>query len=147
MADYRAVVTTEWPIEVAFEYLARFDNVAEWDPGVSEARSLSPRAPAQGAKFEVMASFLGRSVPLVYETLELSAPNRVVLRAETSTVTSLDTLTFTRRDGETEVVYDAELSLKGPLKLVDPLLSLAFGRLGDRARDGLAQRLRGAPPR
>ncbi len=146
MAHYRAVVETEWPIEVAFDYLASFDNVAEWDPGVSEARCLSAEAPAADAVFEVTASFLGRRVPLTYETTELEPPNRVVLRAETATVTSLDTLTFTRRGGLTEVTYDAELRLRGPLKLADPLLSLAFGRLGDRAREGLARRLGGAPP-
>lgn len=146
MAHYRTTVETQWPIEVAFDYLASFDNVAEWDPGVSEARRLSAEAPAGGARFEVIASFLGRRVPLIYETVELEPPNKVVLRAETTTVTSLDTLTFTRRGGLTEVTYDAELSLRGPLKLADPLLSLAFGRLGDRAREGLARRLGGAPP-
>jgi hypothetical protein len=41
----------------------------------------------------------------------------------------------------TRVTYDADLSLKGPLRLADPLLALAFRRVGDRARDGLRARL------
>lgn len=146
MAHYTAIATTDWPIEVAFEYLASFENVAEWDPGVSAARCITGDSLAQGAKFEVKASFLGRDVPLVYETLEIEAPDRVVLRAESATVVSLDTLTFVSTGDGTEVTYDAELSLKGPLKIADPLLGLAFDRLGDRARDGLVERLRRTRP-
>jgi hypothetical protein len=40
----------------------------------------------------------------------------------------------------------ADIALKGPLKLTGPLFSLVFNRVGDRARDGLRERLEGAPP-
>jgi hypothetical protein len=35
------------------------------------------------------------------------------------------------------VTYQAELTLKGPLRALDPLLGLAFKRVGDRAATGL----------
>jgi hypothetical protein len=41
------------------------------------------------------------------------------------------------------VRYDADLRLKGPLRLADPLLRVAFSRIGDRARDGLRRALDG----
>lgn len=62
---------------------------------------------------------------------------RVTLRGENATVVSLDTITCEPdRDGA-RVNYDADLKLKGPLKLADPLLGLAFKRVGDRALEGL----------
>ena len=41
------------------------------------------------------------------------------------------------------MTYDADLTLKGPLGL-DPLLKLAFNRIGDRAVDGLRGTLQAA---
>ena len=48
---------------------------------------------------------------------------------------------MSRSDGGTLVTYDADLALKGPLKLADPLLGLAFNRVGDRALAGLRKTL------
>jgi carbon monoxide dehydrogenase subunit G len=147
MAHYVTTVNTDWDPEAAFRYLAEFSNVADWDPGVSAARNLSDAPLESGARFEVEASFLGRTVPLTYETIEIDSPRRVTLRAATGTFTSLDTLSFDPTDGGgTAVTYDAELSLNGALKLLDPALGLAFKRIGDAARDGLRKRLRQPPP-
>ncbi|MGB3098167.1 MAG: SRPBCC family protein, partial [Solirubrobacterales bacterium] len=92
MAHYATTVNTDWDPEAAFRYLAEFSNVADWDPGVSAARNISDAPLESGARFEVEASFLGRTVPLTYETIEIDSPRRVTLRAATGTFTSLDTL-------------------------------------------------------
>lgn len=142
MARYVASIDSLWEREEAFEYLADFATIADWDPGVASARRLSEDPLELGARFEVRSSFLGRDVPLTYETVELDAPRRVVLRAETATVVSRDELTFDLRPGGgTIVTYDAELSLKGPLRMADLPFRLALRRLGDRARDGLRRRI------
>lgn len=147
MARYTATVETDWDPATAFEYLAEFSNVSDWDPSIPEARSLSPDPLATGARFEVDIEMLGRTTTMPYETKELERPRRVVLRSETGALISVDTLTFDPRpDGGTDVTYDADLTLKGALKLFDPLLSLGFKRTGDKARDGLAERLSAPPP-
>ena len=62
----------------------------------------------------------------------------MTLRGENATVVSLDTMSFSESSaGGTRVTYDAELALKGPLRVLDPLLGLAFKRVGDRAANGL----------
>ena len=76
-------------------------------------------------------------MPLEYVIVELDAPSTVVLRAESSTVVSLDTITFEASATGSVVTYDADLRLKGVLRLFDPLLAVAFRRIGDNARDGL----------
>lgn len=147
MARYVASVECNWKREQAFSFLADFATIEQWDPGVTRAKRLTPRALEVGAKFEVRSSFLGREVPLVYETIELDPPRRILLRAELPTAISLDEISFDLRPGGgTIVTYDADLQLKGPLRAFDLPLRLAFRRLGDRARDGLRHRLAETPP-
>lgn len=142
MARYVASVETLWEREDAFAYLADFANIQDWDPGVAGAQRFSDDPLAVGARFEIRSSFLGREVPLVYETIEIDAPRRVLLRADTPTAVSLDEMTFDLRPGGgTVVTYDADLRLKGPLRFFDLALRLAFRRLGDNARDGLRRKL------
>lgn len=146
MATYTARVETDWTQEQAFEYLADFSTVSEWDPGVPEARCISDNPLAVGSRFEVEVKNAGVSSTFTYETIELEAPRRVVLRAEQGPFISLDTMTFERSGERTEVTYEANLKLKGPLALIDPLLKIGFNRVAGKAEKGLADRLSGPPP-
>jgi carbon monoxide dehydrogenase subunit G len=142
MARYTTTIRTDWDQATAYDYLAEFSNVADWDPSVASARVLSGTPGEVGSEFEVEVESLGRTTKLTYRTTEADAPRKVVVRAETGTLVSLDTLTFdVAPGGGTAVTYDANLSLKGIARLGDPLLAIFFNRLGDKARDGLAARL------
>jgi len=142
MARYVTTVDTTWDRERAFAYLADFASISDWDPGVVRSKRLSDEPFAVGARFEVISSFLGREIPLVYEVLEIDPPRRVLLRAETSTMTSLDEMSFDLRPGGgTLVTYDADLAMKGVARIAELPMRLAFGRIGDNARDGLRDRL------
>jgi hypothetical protein len=147
MAHYVATVESPWERERAFAYLAAFSNISDWDPGVARAKSLSEDPLVKGARFEVISSFLGREVPLVYETIAIETPRRVLLRAETGSMVSLDEMTFILRPGGgTLVTYDARLTLKGPARVLSPLMGIALRRLGDAARDGLRERIDSPAP-
>lgn len=148
MARYIGKVITPRPASDAFEYLADFSSVREWDPSVVEAESLSEEPRSLGARFRVVTRFLGRDTELIYETVEIHAPHSIVLRAETPALVSLDAITFSAEGDGTAVVYDANLSLKGARRLFELPLRLAFGRLGAAAEKGLARSLGGevAPP-
>ena len=52
-----------------------------------------------------------------------------------------DQITVRPEGAGASVTYDADLQLRGALRVLDPLLGLAFKRLGDRARDGLRREL------
>ena len=140
MAHYVATVESPRPIEEVFAYLSDFSTTQEWDPGVARASRLGDEPLGVGSRFEVIADFMGRETPRTYEITAFSAPHSVTLRGENATVVSLDTITFAPAEGGgTSITYDADLVLKGPLRLADPLLKLIFGRIGDRAVDGLRE--------
>ncbi|MFN8113299.1 MAG: SRPBCC family protein [Solirubrobacterales bacterium] len=148
MARYTATVESAWDRKEAFAYLADFANISDWDPGVVRADRHTAEPLAVGARFEVTTSYMGRESTLVYETIEIEPPRKVVLRAETGTFTSLDVMTFDLRPGGgTLVTYDADLAMKGIARLAELPMRLAFRRIGDAARDGLRNRLAEAPPR
>jgi hypothetical protein len=147
---YRPVRTEETPVaryvdlidlplapEAAFDLIADFSRTQDWDPGVVEAERLDPGPLGVGSRFRVVAAFLGRRVPLVYEVRAYERPRRLVLRASDGALTSLDEIHFSPRAGGTRVCYEAQLELAGLRALADPLLQLAFGVAGRAAARGL----------
>jgi len=141
MARYHATVETRQNAADAFAYLADFSSTAQWDPGVVEAERLTEGPITIGATFRVVTLFLGRRIPLDYEVTALEPGRRVVLRADNGTIRSTDEITVCAADAGSVVNYDADLRLLGALRFADPLLRLAFRRIGDRARAGLAREL------
>jgi len=141
MAKYTATIATPRPIEEVFDYLSDFSNTREWDPGVVEAERLDDDPVAEGSEFRIVAEFLGRRNSLLYRVVEHDPPNVVTFRGVNGSVVSLDRLTFERFGAGTRVTYHADLTLKGPFKLADPVLALAFRRVGDRALAGLRETL------
>jgi len=142
MARYVATVETDRAPGETFAYLSDFSTTREWDPGVVEADRLDHGPIDTGSAFRVVARFLGRETALTYRVEAIEPGRSITVRGENATVVSLDTMTFTPLDGGgTRVTYDADLALKGPLALGDPLLGLAFDRIGDAALSGLRARL------
>jgi hypothetical protein len=130
MARYTASIQTPRSPDETFAYLSDFSTTQEWDPGV-EAQRVGDGPIGEGTRFRVVADFLGRKATLTYRIVEFVPGQAVTLRGENATVVSLDRMTFAPA-GEGTRVYDADLALKGLLRIADPLLGLAF-RAGQRA--------------
>ncbi len=141
MARYCTTIASRKSAEEVFDYMATFSNVVEWDPTVVEARPIEGEEAGEGARFHVVVRWLGREIPLDYETTEFERPHRVVLRAENSSTISLDTITVKPTDSGSEMTYEAELTLKGALRLFEPIFGLALKRLGNNAAAGLRREL------
>ncbi len=138
MARYRTTIESNKSPDEAFEYLADFANAKEWDPGVVEGENLTGGPPGPGSRFRLVATFLGRRVPLEYQITAFDRAQRVVFQADEAMVRSIDEIRLARSGHRTSVTYEADLRLKGPLgRLLDPFLGLAFRRIGDRAAAGL----------
>lgn len=143
MARYRTTVSSKWDAPTAFAYMSDFSNSAHWDPGVSTATQLSTGAVGLGTKFDLRTIFNGRSLPLTYEVTTFEPPHRVVLRAETKNVQSIDVVTIIPTPDGTDVVYDAVLRTRGWFRLASPIVTLMFRGIGNRARSGLQRELNG----
>lgn len=130
--------------EEAFDFLADFSRVSEWDPGVAEAEKLTDGKPRLGSRFHVVASFLGQRVPLEYRISAFERPHRLVLTGGDTGMRSIDEIHFVPRAEGTRVTYEARLELLGLRSLADPLLDLVFQQIGRAAAAGLRERLASA---
>ena len=144
MADYEATVHSPKPHDEVFDYLARFEHVQEWDPSIGDARRTDGDGPpVVGARYHVVVDGGPGSTELDYEVLELDAPRMIKLRGESGGMVSVDTITVEATGDGCSVTYAAKLELAGIRKLADPLLQIVFNRMGDKARDGLAEKIGG----
>jgi uncharacterized protein YndB with AHSA1/START domain len=142
MARYTATVTSPHPTAEIWSYLADLRSIAEWDPSIEKARLVSGDPSTVGARYQLEVGFLGSRVSLPYVAVTVEPPTRLVFTAETESVTVRDEARIRpKADGGTSLTWDAELRLKGARRLLDPLLHLAFNRLGSRAARGLRVRL------
>ena len=139
-------MSTSWEPETAFDFMADLRNFALWDPGVRNVRVVAGEVPGPGAAFDVEVRVPFGAMTLRYEVITWERPRRLVVRAETSRLSSLDEILVEPTRDATTVTYDADLQLRGASRIANPVLGVMFGRIGDRAAAGLRRMLAGKSP-
>jgi carbon monoxide dehydrogenase subunit G len=81
-----------------------------------------------------------------YEVTEHDPPRRVVLKGSGSTVNALDDIRFEATDRGTRIRYTADLRLKGPLRLLEPLMDGKLRQVGRAAMAGMRAALQDPDP-
>ncbi len=126
----------------AFRDLADFGHLAEWDPGIARVRRHDRGALAVGARFDVVARFLGRDVPMQYELVRFDAAARhAELVGTAEGLRATDRITVTPSEGGAVVHWEADFELGGVNRFFAPVMRPLFARLARKAMDGLRRRL------
>jgi polyketide cyclase/dehydrase/lipid transport protein len=95
-----------------------------------------------GAIFRVTIKLAGRPREVDYRITRYERPACVVLDASDPAFRSIDTVTITASsDGGSLATYDAVLRPSGLLRILAPLVAVAFARIGRAAAQGLAREL------
>jgi len=142
MARYVTTVRTRRQAAEVFAFLSDLRHFADWDPGVRRVAQVEGVGGGAGAVFDVTVAGVPETT-LRYRTVEYREPAELLVVARTRLLTSTDRTTVRSEGATTLVTYDADLRLNGLLGLGDPLLRLAFRRIGDRAAAGLRRALDG----
>jgi carbon monoxide dehydrogenase subunit G len=143
MARYTGTIRAPHSAEEVWHYLADLRSVGEWDPSVDEVQLTSGEPRTENARYRLDARFGGRTITLPYRIVEVDPPRRVVFAAETDSVTVRDEARIdSLGPSASHVIWDADLRLRGIRRLLDVPLRAIFKRLGEDAKDGLAERLR-----
>ena len=138
---YTRDIEVPTPPAETFAYLADFANAAEWDPGIVEARRLTPEPTAVGSRFEVVALFRGNRQRFEYVVTEFEDGKRIALRGEGEKAVSDDVMTISPSERGTRIAYEADIRLKGVFRIAEPFLGGTMKKMGDDALDGLSSRL------
>jgi hypothetical protein len=146
MARYHATVESRSSAAATFGYLATFSNAAEWDPGVLAGEQLDPGPVGAGSRFRLVVPFLGVRMSLTYEVISFVPDREVLLHAANASLRSTDRIVVTGAADGSTVSYDAEVRLRGLLRVLDPLLRPGFRVVAERAAAGLTDALARRPP-
>ena len=138
MPKYTTTVKSPWTAQRAFEYLSDLSHFVDWDPGVTRAVQVIGMGPGPDAAFDVTVKSVSSNMTLRYKTVVFEPNRRIEVLAESTSLRSYDVMTFEEIvGGGCEVTYSAELDLRGVRAVANPLLSLLFKGIGDRAAQGL----------
>lgn len=137
MARYVTTVRTALAAEEAFDYMADVSHFEEWDPGVVDSKLAEGRGPELGSAYDVTVRVGRGHSTLRYRIVDFEPPRRFVVIAENAVLRSVDEVRVEPAPDGASVTYDADLTLRGPLRVLDPLLARAFKGVGDRAAAGL----------
>jgi hypothetical protein len=135
-------VETDLPTEQTFDYVANFENIVEWDPGVTAARKVTGEPAGVGTEYELDLEYGGSLLSMVYRITEWDPPRLVVLEGDGDRSFAIDRISFRPTSGGTAVEYQAEIKMKGVFLLAQPFLGKLFREIGEGARAGLDVRLR-----
>jgi hypothetical protein len=145
MAHYHATIDSPCGLAETFDYLATFSNAEQWDPGVLSGEQLDSGPVRVGTRFRLVVPFLGRRLPLTYVVTRYSPAGMIALEAVSGLLRLVDWIEVAAEGDGATVSYDADVRLRGPLRLLDPMLQRGFGAVGDRAAAGLAAALARRP--
>jgi hypothetical protein len=145
MARYQTTVRSRRSAAETFAYLAVFSNAVQWDPGVLAGEQLDPGPVGRGTRFRLVVPFLGRRMPLTYQVTAYRPDHEVELAAVNGLLRATDRIVVTEQADGPAVSYEAEVVLRGPLRVLDPLLRPGFRTVAQRAAAGLADALSGDP--
>lgn len=141
MARYVGTVQSPKPQAEVFEHLSDFTTIAGWDPGVASSTHTGGTKGEVGCRFHVEQDTAGPNIGIDYVITEIAHPHHVTLRGTNAWLVSIDTITVEPTATGCEVTYDAEIKLKGPLRLFDPVMSLGLKRIGAKAKQGLTDEI------
>jgi dehydrogenase/reductase SDR family member 12 len=123
--------------ELAFDHIADFTTTAAWDPSIAASDRLDSGRLGEGSRFRVRLRLGPVTVPLVYEITTYDRPDRVVLTTIGATHRGEDDVRLEPTGTGTRVIWRAMFQLRGPGKLIDPVLGVGFRGVGKAAVAGL----------
>lgn len=130
------------PHEV-FRAIADFATSAQWDPTITTAEQVVGSRPGQGAAYDLTLKMGPVPTTFRYVT-EIHTPDSHVVHAtENRWAWGRDDVTIAPEGTGSAVTWQADFVLKGPGRLLDPLLQKGFERVGAKAVDGLEEWLAG----
>ena len=126
----------------AFAAVGDFENIDQWDPGVTSSVKRTPGEVGVGTVYDLELTYRDRALQMSYTVTELIDGERIVLEGTGGVVHAIDVISFEPNDGGTLVTYQADLTLTGIARIFQPLLNGRLAAVGEAAGHGLRTWLR-----
>jgi len=137
MTRLRETIETTLPIDETFAFVADFANNQVWDPNTETSERIDAGPLGVGARYKLAVRMRGKLAPMEYRVTTWEPGRRVVLAGEGSGVSAVDDISFETTATGTRVNYDADIRLKGWMRLAEPFAGGAFAKIAKGAADGM----------
>jgi carbon monoxide dehydrogenase subunit G len=132
------------PPQQVIDYLKDFANAVEWDPGTQQCTRIDSGAIAEGASWHNVSKIFGVTAELTYTLDSLGAGN-IVFVGKNKSSTSVEDIQIDAANTGSVITYRNDLEMHGPLKLLNPVLKLAFEKLANETERQLTSVLNRLP--
>jgi len=129
------------PPRAAFAYASDFTHIEQWDPGIAESWKITAGPPRVGTAYGLVVASGVMRIPMQYVIREYDPPRKVVLEGEGRPLHALDTIVFEPAGQGTRITYTADLTFRGWLGSLEPIMEGSLRRVGLRAVEGLRSAL------
>jgi len=117
------------PPKVVFDYLIQPGNLADWQTSKTFVEQITDGPPRLGTRVRERAKVFGRKEwEQIVEVVEFERPRRFGAHIVEGDVPVDGRWTFERDGDATRVHFEAWGELRGPLKLLQPVIKLAIAR-------------------
>ena len=141
----REVLHLKSNINTVFDFIGNFENTSKWDPGVKSSVKRGDDPTAVGTKYDLVTIFKNNESNMVYTVKEWNPPKRVRIDGTSEAVNTIDIIELEEIDeGNTKLIYNAQIELNGWRWLFTPLVSGSIHQLGKDAMKGLLQHIDGS---
>lgn len=142
---FRRAFAVDRPAEQVFAYAGDLRNLADWDPAVVASTATTAGPYGVGTELVFATGLAGGRTRLRYRVTAYDPPRLVRMEGGGRRWSSVDTLTVTPAAGGAEVAYEADVVLRGPLRLAAPIVAVLLAAGGARALAGLRKALHALP--
>jgi len=134
------------PVEQVFDYVADQRNELIYNPRMMQSEKITAGPIGVGTRFRAMARSGRRVLEMLIEVTEYDRARRLGSRTVMPSVEVNGGLTFEPVDGATRMRWSWEVSPKGPLRLLGPLVVRLGRRQEQTIWTGLKAQLEGPDP-
>ena len=143
MARVTGEVLINRPVALVFDYVADQRNEPIYNPRMLRSEKITDGPIGVGTRFRATARSGRRVVEMLIEITEYNRPRRLGSRTTMSSVGVNGGLTFEPVDGATRMSWSWEVSPRGPLRLLGPLIARQGRRQEQTIWTGLKAQLEG----
>jgi hypothetical protein len=144
MAGVNGDILIERPVEEVFDFVADQRNEPIYNPRMLQSEKITDGPIGVGTRFRAAARSGRRAAEMLIEVTEFQRPRRLGSRTTMSDVDVDGGLTFEPVSGGTRLSWSWEVSPRGPLRLLGPLVARLGRRQEQMIWTGLKAQLEGS---
>jgi hypothetical protein len=124
MAHIAGEVTIDAPVDEVFDLVADERNEPRYNPRIVRAEKVSEGPVGKGSRFVAEPKGMGARGAMTLEVLEYDRPHRLHNLVRSSYLQVDGTVTFEEVTAGTRLLWDWDMGLLGPMRVLAPLLAV-----------------------